>query len=163
MGTVKGDPSHPAPPDAIPQTGLATSGYAQATSAVASGYSAPANTGTFASAQAASSATAAAASSNIASVTPGGGVVLAGVSAPSVSTYNSASTSAGSPDAVSSSIPASSPSAVPAAASVVVGADGTAEEMMGASNVAVRPPARKQVSPKGCGRGGRKRPYRSAT
>ena len=37
MGTVKGDPSHPAPPDAIPQTGLATSGYAQATSAVASG------------------------------------------------------------------------------------------------------------------------------
>lgn len=162
MGTVKGDPSHPVPPDAIPQTGLATSGYAQATSAVASDYSAPANTGTVASAQAASSPTAAAASSNIASVAPGGGVVLAGVSAPSVSAYTSAPTSVGGPDAVSPPIPSSSTYAAPAAASIVVGADDTAEEMSGASSVAIIPPARKQVSPKGCGRGGRKGPYRSA-
>jgi len=162
MGTVKGDPSHPAPPDAIPQTGLGTSGYAQATSAAASGYSAPANTGTVASAQPAPNPTAAATSSNIASVGPGGGVVVAGVSGPLVSAYTSAPTSVGGLDPVSSPMPASSTYAVPAAASVVVGADGTAEELSGASSVAVIPPARKQVSPKGCGRGGRKGPYRSA-
>jgi len=83
----------------------------------------------------------------------GKNVVLAG---------ESASTSASGFTAITSSGPANATSAVPAPASVVVGANGTAEEISGGSSVAVTSPAPTQTSPKGCGRGGRKGPYRSA-
>jgi len=136
----------------MPQTGIATSGYAQATSAVASGYSAPANSAAVTSAQPASSQTFAGSSFSIASLA-GKNVVLAG---------ESPSTSAGGSTAITSSFPARPTSSVPVAASVVVGADGIAEEMSGGSSVAVTSEAPTQTSPKGCGRGGRKGPYRSA-
>jgi hypothetical protein len=164
MGTVKGDPSRPVPPDAIPQTGLATSGYAQATSAVASGYSAAINSGATTSAQPASSQATAAAPSNIASVVPGGGAVLIGESSSPSVVYSSPSTSPGV-SAVPSSIPADSSSPTTAVATVVVPANsGTAEEMSGGSSVVVPAPAPTQVTttPEACGRGGRKGPHRSA-
>jgi hypothetical protein len=184
MGIVKGDPSYSAPPDAVPQTGIATSGYAQATPAVASGYPAPASSGAVTSAQPAASQAAAAAPSNVASVVPGGGAVLIGESSPGAA-YPSASTSAGAPAAVPSSDPANPPvanppiadpavanpsvanppAANPPAASVVVPANGgTAEEMSDGSSVPVPAPAPTQeaIPPKGCGRNGKKGPYRSA-
>jgi ribonuclease E len=179
MGIVKGDPSYSARPDAVPQTGVVTSGYAQATSAVASGCPAPASSGAVTSAQPAASQGTAAAPSNVASVAPGGGAVLLGESALSGAAYTSASTSAGVP-AAAPSVPASlpvadppvaNPSAAnppavnPPAASVVVPANGgTAEEMSGGSSVPVPAPAPTQeaIPPKGCGRNGKKGPYRSA-
>ena len=183
MGIVKGDASYSAPADAVPQTDVVTSGYAQATSAVPSGYPAPANSGAATSAQPAASQATAAAPSNVASVVPGGGAVLIGESSPGAK-YTSASTSAGVP-AAAPSVPASPPvadppvadpsvanpsvanppAANPPAASVVVRANGgTAEEMSGGSSVPVPAPAPTQEAtpPKGCGRNGKKGPYRSA-
>jgi hypothetical protein len=182
MGIVKGDPSYSAPPDAVPQTGVVTSGYAQATSAVASGYSAPANSGAATSAQPAASQATAAAPSSVASVVPGGGAVLIAVSSPGTA-YSSASTPAGVPATVPSSVPASPPvadppvanpsvsnppAANPPAASVVVPASGGADQEMsdgssGAVPVPVPNPAPtpEAIPPKGCGRKDRKGPYRS--
>jgi len=183
MGIVKGDPSYSAPPDAVPQTGVVTSGYAQATSAIASGYSAPANSGAATSAQPAASQATAPAPSNVASTSPGGGAVLIGESSVGAA-YTSASTPADAHAAVPSSVPASPPVADPPAAnpsvanppaanppavSVVVPANGgTAEEMSSGSSEAVPVPApaagptQEAIPPKGCGRKGRNRPYRSA-
>lgn len=92
---------------------------------------------------------------------PGGAGVLVGESVTSDPAYPALTVPAGVSDLASSAISINSP-----AVKVAVPSDGPAVEVPGASGDVVPAPApaptQEPTKPKGCGRAGRKGPYRSA-